>query len=68
MKLTVVVNGEKREIDLGTTVRDLLEAMQISAGPIAVEVNSKVVRRAQHAEHRLSAEDKIEIVTLVGGG
>lgn len=68
MKLTVVVNGEKREIDPGTTVRDLLDAMQIGAGPIAVEVNSKVVRRAQHAEHRLSAEDRIEIVTLVGGG
>jgi len=68
VKLTVVVNGEKREIDPGTTVRDLLDAMQIGAGPIAVEVNSKVVRRAQHAEHRLSAEDRIEIVTLVGGG
>ena len=68
MKLTVVVNGEKREIDPGTTVRDLLDAMQIGAGPISVEVNSKVVRRAQHAEHRLSAEDRIEIVTLVGGG
>ena len=68
MKLTVVVNGEKREIDPGTTVRDLLEAMQIGAGPIAVEVNSKVVRRAQHAGHCLFAEDKIEIVTLVGGG
>ncbi|HEX9508694.1 MAG TPA: sulfur carrier protein ThiS [Myxococcales bacterium] len=68
MKLTVVVNGEKREIDSGATVRDLLEAMHIGPGVIAVEVNSKVVRRAQHAEHRLSAEDKIEIVTLVGGG
>jgi len=33
-----------------------------------VEVNAEVVRRARHAEHRLSPQDRVEIVTFVGGG
>ena len=68
MMLTVVVNGEKREVPPGATVLDLLKALEIAPGPVAVEVNSNVVRRARHAEHRLEAGDRVEIVTLVGGG
>ena len=68
MMLTVVVNGEKREVPPGATVLDLLKALEIGPGPVAVEVNSNVVRRARQAEHRLGAGDRIEIVTLVGGG
>lgn len=68
MMLTVVVNGEKREVPPGATVLDLLKTLEIAPGPVAVEVNSNVVRRARHAEHRLAAGDRIEIVTLVGGG
>ena len=68
MMLTVVVNGEKREVPPGATVLDLLKTLEIGPGPVAVEVNSKVVRRAGHAEHQLAAGDRIEIVTLVGGG
>ncbi len=68
MKLKVVINGENREVEPGTTVLGLLQTLQIRSGPVAVEVNSSVVRQAQHAEYRLSPGDKIEIVTLVGGG
>ncbi len=68
MKLNVVVNGEPREIDDGTTILGLLEALQLRSGQVAVEVNSQVVRRARHCEHRLSPGDKVEIVTFVGGG
>jgi len=67
-KLNVVVNGEKREVDAGTTVLDLLQTLEIRPGPVAVEVNSAGVRRAQHGAFQLSAGDRIEIVTLVGGG
>jgi sulfur carrier protein len=67
-KLNVVVNGEKREVEPGTTVLDLLQTLEIRPGPVAVEVNSTVVRRAQHGAFQLLAGDKIEIVTLVGGG
>ena len=34
----------------------------------AVEVNGSLVPRKSHNEYRLAADDRLEIVTLVGGG
>jgi sulfur carrier protein len=35
---------------------------------VAVEINLEVVPRAQHRETVLNAGDRVEVVTLVGGG
>jgi sulfur carrier protein len=64
----VTVNGEPREVPLGTTVVTLLLQMKIEAERVAVEVNEAVVRRARHAEVALADGDRVEIVTFVGGG
>lgn len=66
--MQVHVNGEPRELAAGATVAALLEAMQIQAQQVAVEVNTKVVRRANHAQVQLQPGDQVEIVTFVGGG
>ncbi len=64
----VTVNGEPREVVPGTTIRSLLESLRITSERVAVEVNSEVIRRARHAEHRLMGGENVEIVTFVGGG
>ena len=66
MKLTV--NGELCEVADGMTVRGLVEAMGLGAGPVAVERNGDVVPRAQHPAVALAEGDVIEIVHFVGGG
>jgi sulfur carrier protein len=67
--VTIWVNGEAREVPEGTTLVALLELLRIVGGPgVAVEVNAEVVRKARHAEHRLNPQDRVEIVTFVGGG
>jgi thiamine biosynthesis protein ThiS len=66
MQLTV--NGEKREIAGGSTVADLLAALQISATRVAVELNLEIVPKADFARRTLQDGDKIEIVHFVGGG
>jgi sulfur carrier protein len=67
-RVKVWVNGEPREFEEGTTLSGLLTELALSGPGVAVEVNAEVVRRARHAEHRLTAGDRIEIVTFVGGG
>jgi sulfur carrier protein len=64
----VWVNGETREVPEGTTLAALLELLRVGGPGVAVEVNAEVVRRARHAEHRLNPQDRVEIVTFVGGG
>jgi len=66
VKLTV--NGEAREVPDGTTVAQLLTTLEVAVGRVAVEVNTSVVRRAQHEQHHLTDGDQVEIVTFVGGG
>lgn len=62
------MNGRLQQIPDGTTVAELLELLQCEARHVAVEVNMELVPRGRHTEHRLAGGDRLEIVTLVGGG
>jgi thiamine biosynthesis protein ThiS len=64
----IVMNGDLREIEPGTTVARLLDALQMQPRYVAVERNFELVPRTRHAECVLEDGDKLEIVTLVGGG
>lgn len=66
--ITLIVNGEQRVLPAAPTVADLVRQLGHSDGRVAVEVNHEVVPRIRHAEHQLAAGDRVEIVTLVGGG
>jgi sulfur carrier protein len=66
--MEVTVNGTRRDVPDGLTVRGLVEHLGLTEGPVAVEVNRAIVPRARHAEHRVEGGDVIEIVHFVGGG
>ena len=66
--LTVTLNGSARSLPAGTTIAGLVAALGLAAEQVAVERNGRVVRRAQHGEVRLEQGDRLEVVTLVGGG
>lgn len=66
--IEIQINGDSRCCPESHTVADLLETLGLKPKFVAVERNEQLVPRAQHAECRLSAGDRIEIVTLVGGG
>lgn len=66
--MRVTVNGEGHELPDGTTVRALIERLDLGGGPVAVERNGDVVPRATHGEAALAEGDVIEVVHFVGGG
>jgi sulfur carrier protein len=66
--MQIEVNGEPRDVDEGTTVSTLLRQLELTQPHVAVELNLEVVPRAQHADTMLRAGDRLEVVTLVGGG
>ncbi len=66
--MNILVNGKPREVPEGTTIAALLGELELASRHVAVEVNLELVPRARHAEHRLRDEDRLEVVTLVGGG
>jgi sulfur carrier protein len=66
--MQIEINGEQREVAAGTTITRLLRELDVTQPHVAVEVNLEVVPRARHAETTLRDGDRLEVVTLVGGG
>jgi thiamine biosynthesis protein ThiS len=66
--LEIVVNGERRAVAEGATVRSLLGELCLPESRVAVERNRALVRKAEYAGTALSEGDRVEIVTFVGGG
>lgn len=64
----VQVNGEPKELPPGATVCMLIESLGLHARACAAEVNQQLIPKSQHQQHVLESGDRIEIVTLVGGG
>jgi thiamine biosynthesis protein ThiS len=64
----IVLNGQSRSVAPETTVAQLLTELELAARPVAVEVNRTLVPRADHQARVLAPGDRLEIVTLVGGG
>lgn len=67
-KVTIVFNGNEEEVEESTTILDLVERSGVEPRYCAVEVNMEIVPRAHYASHHVLNGDRVEIVTLVGGG
>jgi sulfur carrier protein len=66
--MQITVNGQPHEVAETISVAQLLEQLRLVGKPLAVEVNLELVPRQHHADYGLADGDRIEIVTLVGGG
>ncbi len=64
----ITVNSEPRRFPDPLSVADLLAALGRDPKKLAVEVNEAVVPRTDHPSFPLRDGDRVEIVTLVGGG
>ncbi|MFO0693502.1 MAG: sulfur carrier protein ThiS [Polyangiales bacterium] len=66
--MRIVVNGEPRDVAPGTTVRALLVDLGLGDTLVAVERNTQIVPRKEHATATLAEGDQVEVVHFVGGG
>jgi thiazole synthase len=66
--LHLTINGEERALPELVSVAELLDQLGFDRLRVAVEVNSDIVPRPEHVNRRLVPGDRVEIVTLVGGG
>lgn len=66
--MNITVNGQEQQVPERLTVAGLLERMKLPPRGVAVEVNLQIVPRARWAEQELAEGDRLEVVTLAGGG
>ncbi len=68
MNIDVIINGKPRSIEGGISLLSLLKLLDIDPGRVAIEYNRDIVERDQFGSVCLKENDKLEIITFVGGG
>jgi thiamine biosynthesis protein ThiS len=66
--LHVVINGDVREVPGGINVMALLGHLGLAPERVAIERNLEILPRMSWESTLVGADDRFEIVHLVGGG
>jgi thiamine biosynthesis protein ThiS len=66
--IDIEINGEPRRVPEGLSVSGLLERLEVDRRTVVVELNRRIVRRAELDDVRVVDGDRVEIVRFVGGG
>jgi thiamine biosynthesis protein ThiS len=66
--MNITLNGEARSVDAGTSLQQLLDALEVNCDALVVQRNDDIVARAQFADTTLADGDTLELVRFVGGG
>lgn len=67
-RIEILINGEKRELPAGWTMKELLEDLELNRQRVAVELNREILEREKWDVTEIKDDDAIEIVHFVGGG
>jgi sulfur carrier protein len=66
--ITVQINGEPRQCSSNTPLPELLTQLGMNPRLVAVEYNGEILHRQFWEGTTVQAGDRLEIVTIVGGG
>ena len=64
----IIANGKPIEAQLPCSIEEFLVAQNLLPRSVVVELNGEAVVPSEFAQRRLHPGDRLEIVTLVGGG
>ncbi|KGG80064.1 sulfur carrier protein ThiS [Caloranaerobacter azorensis] len=64
----MIVNGKEMNFETEITVDELLKSLGLDKDKVVVEVNFEIVPKEKYTDRILNTEDRVEIVSFVGGG
>lgn len=67
-QITLQVNGKPQTCQSQTRLPQMLEQLGLNPRLVAVEYNGEILHRQFWDDTQLQAGDRLEIVTIVGGG
>ncbi len=67
-QITLVVNGETRKCSSKTPLPEAIQELGFNPRLIAVEYNGEILHRQFWNQTKVREGDRLEIVTIVGGG
>lgn len=69
-ELAITLNGESHSFSIrnGSTIRDLIDSLQIGPQPVLVELNGEALYSREFSGKTVEEGDRIEIIRMVAGG
>ena len=64
----IVLNGKKFSIKEKDTITMLLKKIDVKPSKVAIEVNKVVIPKEKYRYFKFKNNDKVEVVTFIGGG
>ena len=66
--MNIKLNGKKFTVDEKLSLINFLKNNNIDQKNIVIEINKRIITKHLWGEYRFNENDKIEIITAVGGG
>jgi len=67
-RITLEVNGETRTCAADSQLPDVLHQLGYNPRLVVVEYNGEILHRQYWSETQVKGGDRLEVVTIVGGG
>ena len=66
--MNVILNGKKIFLEKKLSLNDFLIMHNLNENNIVIEINRNIITKSLWHDYELEDNDKIEIITAVGGG
>jgi thiamine biosynthesis protein ThiS len=66
--MVIKVNGKQEDIGVRTRLSEIIREKNLSPEKIVVEYNLRIVVLAEWPDIQVQEDDRIEIISFVGGG
>ncbi|MCX5749737.1 MAG: sulfur carrier protein ThiS [Candidatus Saganbacteria bacterium] len=66
--MKIIVNGEEKETPRSVNIRYLASMHKLDSARAVIEHNGKILKGEEWGKTYLNENDKIEIISFVGGG
>ena len=66
--MNIFINGKVSEVKKNINIQDILRMNNISDENIVVEINRTIISKMYWDDTKIEENEKIEIITAVGGG
>ncbi len=67
-KIKIKLNGKNKSVNIGTSLNDLINNLNIPIKKVAIEFNKEITDKKNIKKIKLKDNDIIEIVHFIGGG
>lgn len=66
--MEIIINGEAKKIKTDCTVTELLSELNVTDKVMGVAINTDIIKKDVWGTHKIKEDDKIELLSFVGGG